>query len=44
MYTTIMQLAPQNHNKDGLLGPNSIVEVYVDPLGHRYFEVSWFNM
>ena len=25
MYTTIMELGPQNHNGDGLLGPNSIM-------------------
>ena len=24
---------PQNHDKDGLLGPNSIVVVYMDPVG-----------
>ena len=28
-----MEFGPQNHNKDGLLGPNSIVLVYMDPLG-----------
>ena len=28
-----MELGPQNHNGDGLLGPNSIMVVYVDPLG-----------
>ena len=27
------QLCPQNHSKDGLLGPNSIMVVYMDPLG-----------
>ena len=32
-YTTIMELGPQNHNGDGLLGPNSIIVVYMDPLG-----------
>ena len=32
-YTTIMELGPQNHNRDGLLGPNSIIGVYMDPLG-----------
>ena len=25
IYTTIMELGPQNHNGDGLLGPNSII-------------------
>ena len=30
---TIMELGPQNHNGDGLLGPNSIIVVYMDPLG-----------
>ena len=33
MYTTIMELGPQNHNGDGLSGPNSIIVVYMDPLG-----------
>ena len=32
--TTIVELGPQNHNKDGLLEPNSIVVVYMDPLGY----------
>ena len=27
-----MDLGPQNHNKDGLLGPNPIRVVYMDPL------------
>ena len=34
IYTTIMELGPKNHNGDGLLGPNSIMVVYVDPLGN----------
>ena len=38
IYTTIMESGPQNHNEDGLLGPNSIVVVYMDPLGIRYLE------
>ena len=29
-----MELGPQNHNGDGLLGPNSIIVVYMDPLGY----------
>ena len=33
IYTTIMGLGPQNHNGDGLLGLNSIIVVYMDPLG-----------
>ena len=28
-----MELGPQNHNGDGLLGLNSIIIVYMDPLG-----------
>ena len=28
-----MELGPQNHNGDGLLGLNSIIVVYMDPLG-----------
>ena len=35
IYTTIMELGPQNHNGDGLLGTNSIIVVYMDPLGQR---------
>ena len=35
IYTTIMELGPQNHNGDGLLGPNSIIVVYMDPLGYN---------
>ena len=26
-------IGPQNHNGDGLLGPNSIIVVYMGPLG-----------
>ena len=33
IYTTIMELVPQNHNGDGLSWPNSIIVVYMDPLG-----------
>ena len=33
IYTTIMEFGPQNHNRDGLLVPNSIMVVYMDPLG-----------
>ena len=33
IYITIMELGPQNHNGDGLSGPNSIIVVYMDPLG-----------
>ena len=29
----ILELGPQNHNRDGLLVPNSIMVVYMDPLG-----------
>ena len=28
-----MELGPQNQNGDGLLGANSIIVVYMDPLG-----------
>ena len=28
-----MELGPQNHNGDGLLGANSTIVVYMDPLG-----------
>ena len=33
IYTASLELGPQHHTKDGLLGPNSIMAVYVDPLG-----------
>ena len=33
IYTTTMELGSQNHKGDGLLGPNSITVVYMDPLG-----------
>ena len=33
IYTPIMELGSQNHSRDGLLGPNSILVVYMDPLG-----------
>ena len=33
IYTTIMELGAKNNVEDGLLGPNSIMVVYVDPLG-----------
>ena len=33
IYTTIMEIGHQNHSTDGLLGPNSIMVVYMDPLG-----------
>ena len=29
IYTTIMELDSKNHNGDGLLGPNSIIVVYM---------------
>ena len=29
-----MERGPQNHNEDGLLGPNSIMVVSLDPLGY----------
>ena len=37
IYTTIMALGPQNHNGDGLLGPNSIIVVYMGPSGFLVF-------
>ena len=29
----IMEIGLQNHNRDGLLGPMSIMAVYMEPLG-----------
>ena len=31
-----MELGPQNHNGDGLLGANSIIVVYMDALGYMH--------
>ena len=28
-----MELGPENHDKDGLAGPHSIMVAYADPLG-----------
>ena len=36
IYTTIMELGPQNHNGDGRLGLNSTIVVYMDPLGSGF--------
>ena len=33
IYTTTMEVGPQNHNEDALWGPNSILPVYMDLLG-----------
>ena len=33
IYTTVVELGPRNHNKDGLLGPDSIIVVCMDPMG-----------
>ena len=33
IYITILELGPQNHKKDALLGSNFILVVYVDLLG-----------
>ena len=30
----IMEVGPQNHSRDGLMVPNSIMVVYKDPLGN----------
>ena len=32
--TPIMELGSQNHSRDGRLGPNSIIVVYMEPLGN----------
>ena len=34
IYSTMMELGPQDHKKDCLVGPNSMVVVYMDPLGN----------
>ena len=39
IYTTIAESGPQNHKEDGLLGPRSIIVVYMDPLGMMRFQV-----
>ena len=35
MHTNIMELGSQNHNRDGLFRPTSIMVVYMDPLGYN---------
>ena len=35
IFTTIMELGPRNHGRDGLSVPKSIMVVYMDPLGSR---------
>ena len=35
-----MEFGPQNHDGHGLLGPNSIVVVYMDPLGYAMKELA----
>ena len=35
-----MELGPQKHNRDGLSVPNSIIVVYMDPLGIDPSQVS----
>ena len=37
-----MELGHQNHNGDGLLGPNPTIVVYMDPLGMRSM-ARWLN-
>ena len=37
VHTIIMQTRPQDHNEDGLLGPNSIIEIFMDPVGNLFF-------
>ena len=36
LYTTIMESGPQNRHRDGLLGPNYIMVVCMDPLGYAH--------
>ena len=33
IYTSALELGPKNYNGHGLLEPNSIMVVYMDPLG-----------
>ena len=35
IYSTVMVLGAQSHNMDGLLGPNSIMVLYMEPLGYN---------
>ena len=37
--TSIMELGPPNYIRDGLLGHNSRMVVYMDPLGKRRLEL-----
>ena len=38
IYTTNMESGPKNQNGDGLSGPNSIMVVYMDPLGYGHYD------
>ena len=37
-----MEIGPQNHKGDGLLGLNFIVVVYMDPLGNKKRKLAFF--
>ena len=38
----MMELDPQNHNRDGL--PNSIMVVYMDPVGYTVIQYKLYNL
>ena len=41
--TPIVELGSQNHSRDGLSGANSIIVVYMDPLGKGIYKGSMFE-
>ena len=42
IYTPVLELGPQHHNRDGLVGPNSILVVYMDSLGYNHWLANEF--
>ena len=39
-----MEFGCKNHNGDGLLGPNSIIVLYMDPLGVALLKIAYRNL
>ena len=39
-----LEVGPQNHDRDGLPGPNSTMVVYTDPLKYQSLSVSFISI
>ena len=39
-----LELGPQNHDRDGLLGPNSTMVAYTDPLNYQSLSGSFISI